>query len=208
MSGCHLPGGCVRLGFLLPEGPVRHLLPILLAMLQSCGSDASPKPVPMDSGTTLGECPAAGQALARTLSPADDIPGEVAVGTAGDFILQNEQAAFVITRPDAASTYWYYGGAVADAVAMRGCAFDGEDKLDEVGVVLGELEITAFEQSVLRAFRAETVEVVSDGRDGSAAVVRATGTDDTHWLVEYTLMREALGSGGRAFSSAYGGNSS
>jgi len=128
----------------------------------------------------------------------------VAVGTTGDFILQNDQAAFVITRPDAASTYWYYGGAVADVVPMEGCAFAGEDKFDELGIVLGQLEITSFEESVLRAFRAETVEVLADGSDGEAAIVRAVGTDDTHWLVEYTLMREAVGSGGRPFNTGYG----
>ena len=51
---------------------------------------------------------------------------------------------------------------MADAVAMDGCAFDGEDKLDE-RIVLGELVITDFEESVLRAFRADTVEVLADG---------------------------------------------
>ncbi len=177
--------------------------PLLLA-LAACGTDPSKSSPDPDTGPTLQSCPSPGMALARTLTDDDDIPGETAVGVTGDYILQNELAAFVITRPDAGSTYWYYGGAIADAVAMEGCAFDGEDKLDEVGIVLGELELTAFQESVLRAFRATEVEVVADGSDGGPAIVRATGTDDTHWLVEYELMKEALNSGGREFSSPYG----
>ena len=88
-------------------------------VLASCKGDDPGKQRPMDSGTTLGDCPAPGMALARTLTDSEQLPGEVAVGATGDFILQNSQAAFVITRPDAGSTYWYYGGAVADAVAME-----------------------------------------------------------------------------------------
>ena len=189
-----------------PEVVLRPLLLVPAIALLSCrGTDETKTPsASPDTGGTVGVCPPPGGALAREMTTADQIPGETAVGTAGDFIVQNDVAAFVITRPDAGSTYWYYGGAVADAVAMDGCDFNGEDKLDELGIVLGELELTAFEESVLRAFRAESVTVLADGSDGEAAVVRATGTDATHWLVEYTLMKEALSSGGRALSSHYG----
>jgi len=168
---------------------------------------------PTDKGAELHEdsgeeavvdCPAPGNALARAMSAADVVPGETAVGTVGDLVLMNEQAAYVITGPDADTTYWYYGGVVADAVAMDGCDWAGEDKLDEVGLVLGAIELTDYASSVLRAFRAESVEVLADGSDGGPAIVRATGTDDTHWLVEYELIKSALSDGGRPFSEPYG----
>ena len=187
-----------------------HLLFALLAL--SCARDGDPKaaagatPDPDSGGDGPGvivDCPERGMSLAREMGDDDGFPGEVAVGEAGDLLLMNEHAAFVITAPDRGSTYYYYGGIVADAVAMDGCAFAGEDKLDEVGLVLGELDLADFSSSVLRAFKADTVEVISDGSDGSAAVVRATGSDATHWLVEYTLMEEALSGGGRELSGPY-----
>ena len=46
--------------------------------------------------------------------------------------------------------------------------------------------------------------MINDGSDGEAAVVRATGTDDRHWLVEYTLVGEAFSGGGRALSTPFG----
>ena len=180
-----------------------HLLGLALAM--GCGSDEAKKPGPADdSGDGVAGCPAPGHALARGMTAADVVPGETAVGGADDIILMNEQAAYVITAADADTTYWYYGGIVADAVAMDGCDWAGVDKLDEVGLVLGTLELTDYTNSVLRAFRADTVTVVSDGSDGGPAIVRATGTDDTHWLVEYELIKAAVSSGGRPFSDPYG----
>jgi len=86
---------------------------------------------------------------------------------------------------------------------MEGCE-PGEDKLDDVGIVLAEIDLGAVAQSTVRGFRADTVEVLQDGSDGQAAVVRATGTDDVHWLVEYTLIGEAMNDGGRPLSSPFG----
>lgn len=177
-------------------------IPVCLSL--ACGAPGKDLPGADTGPEGPADCPAPAQALARVMTAADVIPGETAVGTSGDYIIQNNVSAYVITRPGAGSTYWYYGGAVADAVAMDGCAYNGEDKLDEVGLVLGELELTAFETSVLRAFRADTVEVVADGTDGGPAIVRATGTDDRHWLVEYELMVEALYGEGRELSQPWG----
>ena len=185
---------------------MRRLLTLSLLSCAACGTTPTEKGDPgvlIEAAPPSPACGVEGFSSARTLTADDQIPGETAVGTEGDFILQNNVAAYVITRPDAASTYWYYGGAVADAVAMDGCAFAGEDKLDEVGLVLGELELTAFEESVLRGFRADRVRVLSDGSDGTTAVVRATGTDDFHWLVEYELMAESVGGEPRPFGVGY-----
>jgi hypothetical protein len=149
-------------------------------------------------------CPEAGYALAREIGVDAGLPGKVAVGRRGDLLLASEAAAFVITAPGTNSTYYYYGGVLADVVALEGCAPESEDKLDEVGLVLGELNLADFNQSVLRAFRGDRAEILSDGADGGPAIVRITGADDTHWLVEYELISAAVSEGGRPFSSGYG----
>ncbi|MFM2246590.1 MAG: hypothetical protein RL071_2664 [Pseudomonadota bacterium] len=191
---------------------MRRALPRLLLPLSllSCGGDA-PKGTPgsgadgADTAGAPGPCPPAGQALARVLTaPGPYLPGAVAVGTAGDLLLQNHRAAFVITAPDTQRTYYYYGGVLADAAPMDGCAFGGEDKLDEVAPVMGTLNLTDFGSSVLRGFRGTRAEVLADGADGGPAIVRVEGTDDIHWLVEYTLIGDKIQSGGRPVSSPYG----
>jgi hypothetical protein len=115
------------------------------------------------------------------------LPGEVAVGTRGDLLLANEHAAFVITAPGKQSTYYYYGGVPADAVAMAGCTPVSDDKLDELGVLVADINLVDPSASILRAFRGDAAEVVSDGSDGGLAHVRVTGGDATHWLLEYEL---------------------
>ncbi len=190
---------------------LRGLLPGLV-LLAGCAGEGDPKPeaVPVgpsapegDDQTQLRDCPEPGQALGRLLAPDERFPGEVAVGVSGDYLLANRSAAYVITAPDRGSTYWYYGGAVADAVAMDGCDYAGTDKLDELGIVIGQFNLADFTHSVLRAFRATEVAVVADGADGGPAIVRATGVDATHWLVEYELMKEALGGSPRPLSGPY-----
>ncbi len=148
-------------------------------------------------------CPTPGESLAREIGVDGFLPGKTAVGTRGDFLLANDRAALIVTDVEGQATYWYYGGAIADAVPMEGCE-PGEDKLDDLGFVLAEINLGAIEQSVVRGFRAESVEVLNDGSNGEAAIVRAIGTDDMHWLVEYTLIGDALNKGGRPLSEPFG----
>lgn len=168
----------------------------------------APPPTPGEGPFAEG-CPPPGGALARVIGVDDPLPGAVAVGRRGDLLLANERAAFVITQPfdgpqtEQGTTYAYYGGVVADAVAMDGCAVASEDGLDEVHLVLGTLDLANFERSVLRSFRGERATVLRDGSDGGAAVVRVEGTDATHWLVEGELLNAALGSG-RTASAPFG----
>ncbi len=182
---------------------------MLLLLALACGGDPAPAPNTDDAPPPSGEgvfaegCPVEGQALARRIGVDASLPGEVAVGTRGDLLLANQHAAFVVTDALEQSTYWYYGGALADAVPMEECV-PGTDRLDDLGLVLAEFDLLAIEQAVVRAFRADTVEVVSDGSDGGPAHVRASGTDDTHWLVEHTLINEAAGDGGRPPSGPLG----
>ena len=185
----------------------RIFVPLLL--LLACNKDdvqnGEGPALPVDYGEGLFSegCPTSEKALAREIGVSDTLPGKVAVGTEGDFLLANTHAAFVITDPVGQSTYWYYGGALADAAPMDGCNA-GEDKLDDLGFVLVEIDLLAVEQSEVRAFRAESVTVLNDGSDGQAAIIRAVGTDDFHWLVEYTLIRDATDQGGRPLSDPFG----
>ncbi|MFT5681700.1 MAG: hypothetical protein ACI8RZ_002606, partial [Myxococcota bacterium] len=125
--------------------------PILTALLLS-GCKDDPVPPGLEVGTGLFEegCPTAGGTLARRIEVEASLPGKVAVGTAGDYLLANEHAAFVITEPDKGSTYYYYGGIVADAVAMDGCEVVGDDRLDEIGLIVGNLDLTSIYSSILR----------------------------------------------------------
>ncbi len=145
-----------------------------------------------------------GQATARAiLEPGVGFEGPDAVGGQGDYLLLSERAAFVISGPDREVTYYHYGGIPVDAVAVDGCVQASEDKLEEVGLVLGKFDIDEFSQSVLRGFRGRTASVVNDGSDGGAAIVRIIGDDAPYWLVEYTLIASA-GDGTRGLSDDFG----
>lgn len=166
---------------------------LAFVLLAACGRS---EPEAEGMGLFSEGCPAEGASLARVIGVDATLPGEVAVGTRGDVLLANDQVAVVITAPEKGSTYWYYGGIIADAVAMNGCAPATEDKFDELVLVVGDLDFGNINNSVLRGFRAEAVEVLADGSDGRAAVVRATGADDMHWLVDNELQKDAVTGGG------------
>jgi len=184
--------------------PFRSLT-FLAVLLAGCRDDPAPEPI-----TEIGEgifaegCPRSDAALARQIGVEASLPGKVAVGTSGDYLLANEHAAFVVTEPDKGSTYYYYGGIIADAVAMDGCTVLGDDRLDEVALVVGQLDIANIYASVLRGFRGTEVEILSDGSDGGPATVRVHGVDDSFWLVEYELILAAMGDAGRPLSEPLG----
>lgn len=148
----------------------------------------------LDQPTVFGlGCAPAGRSAASVIPDgAPKLSGYSALGGPGDVVLYNGTAAFVFQRVDTAPrTYWYYGGQPIDAVAIANCAQDGPERFDEMGFILGKARLDSFEQSVLRGFKAERLEVLSDGSDGGAARVRATGTDDFFWLIELELIERA-----------------
>ncbi len=165
-------------------------------LLAACKPDEAP--IVDEPGTCLAE-----RASARPFDPAMAVPGDVAVGRNGDVVLDNTRARFVITAPDQGSTYYHYGGIVADAVPLSDCEPIGEDLLDEVGLILGSVDVANPSASILRAFQATSLTIESDGSDGGPAVVRATGTDAPYWLVEYELVRSGVSSGGRPVSGPW-----
>jgi len=93
------------------------------------------------------------------------IGGPKAMGRVGDFMLVNTKVRFVIAAAGRTRAWFPVGGGILDADRVRDGA--GEDRLQEMTTRLG----------AIRVLFAETVEVVNDGADGKAAVVRVTGYD-------------------------------
>jgi len=87
------------------------------------------------------------------------------------------------------NTYYYYGGILVDAVALNGCTQAGPEQFEELGLMMGTLDTVDPLLSSLRAFRGDWGEVINDGSDGQAAVVRVHGADDFFWLVELELIK-------------------
>ena len=180
----------------MPTMP-RTVLPLLL--LVACTSST-----PIQKVKT---CQNEGQALARAITEDKEIllEGPHAIGGQGDYILQNDLAAFIIQGVDRGISYYHYGGIAVDAVAMDRCTQISPDQFEEAGLLLGNLELGTPYNSSIRAFRAQSVEVLNDGTDGKAAIVRAIGVDDYYWLVEYTLVELAFKDGAdRPLSDPYG----
>ncbi|MAD59926.1 MAG: hypothetical protein CMH49_00230, partial [Myxococcales bacterium] len=152
--------------------------------------------------STLGEgifragCPKVGFSHARVLQGPSLIKGEAVIADTGDLILMNNRVAYVIQNPSQDSrTWWYYGGQIVDAVPLRNCQQAEEDRLNSLGIVIGEGEITAIDQAVMRAFKGERAEIIHNGDGGGEVRVRVYGIDAPMWLVEAELMSMALKAG-------------
>jgi len=172
-----------------------------LALLSGC-----PQVAPVDAGPFAIGCPEPGAALAGLL-PHDPYvaTGPDSLARAGDAVLMNGRAAFVIGAPDPVRTWYPYGGVPLDALTLTACRPSSDDHLGELGVLIGRVDLEDFDASTLRMFRGDALEVVSDGSDGGAAVVEVHGTDDRFWLVEQELIKSAYERGGvKPLSEPYG----
>lgn len=137
-------------------------------------------------------CPVPGKATAKVIKTAyTRMEGVDAISTAGDLLLMNEHAAFVIEAPGKSNAYYLYGGIPVDAVALNGCAQAGPERFGELGIMMGTLNPDIY-KSTLRSFKGESAEVVSDGADGGPAVVKVAGVDETFWLLELELLRQLV----------------
>lgn len=164
---------------------------------QDLTPDLSPPVNPLDD--RMGEgifsegCPKNGFAHARVLTSPPDIAGASSIAEEGDILLMNGRAAFIIQSTDRPSrTWWYYGGQVIDAVPLEGCNQAAPDRLDSLGIVIGQGQIIALDQAVMRAFSGDRVEIIQDGTEGGAAKVRVYGHDAPMWLVEAELQSQAI----------------
>lgn len=177
----------------------------LAALLSACGGS---EPAATDSNQAQGEdaraqqaaaavvadyCAAPGTALARPITDPDfALAGPNAIAGPGDFVLASSKALFVINGTGVQKTYYHYPGILVDAVAMAGCAQQSQEHFFELPLMIGKLNPATPSQSTFRAFQAQSIAVINDGSNGEAAIVRASGGDSFYWLLELTLMGEAV----------------
>lgn len=131
-----------------------------------------PTPEPVFMGADPAEPADAGTARAGVIRDGEAgdraVPeGMAAEGKAGDLVLWNDRARFVVQGAYPSHGYVDVGGVIIDADIVRPEGQLGRDAIDDMVLSFG----------VGRIVDAHTVEVVNDGTDGNAAVVRAIGTD-------------------------------
>ena len=152
----------------------RHLS--LLALIGTLGLTACPPGDDSGSGEPPGDPPDLTLPLdpdqARAGQLADDDIGAFVGGTsaeaqAGDWLLYNDRARFVVRglRPG----HWYVGepGSLVDVDVVRPAGQPDRDGLDELLTMAG----------FGRLFVADHIEVINDGQDGGSAIIEATGSD-------------------------------
>jgi hypothetical protein len=114
--------------------------------------------------------------LTRRLGPDEVLAGVVhdegalfggvsAEGEAGDVKIYNNRVRFIIQSVRESGYYVPYGGGILDADIVRGFGQTGQDMIDEATVMVG----------FGRLLQAETVEIINDGTNGQAAMVRVRG---------------------------------
>ena len=115
-----------------------------------------------DVSEVLGE----GEVRAGIVADGNALFGGVsAEGREGDFKIYNDRVQFIIQSDRDGDYYETYGGGVIDADIVRPEGQPGRDMVDELWVMVG----------LGRIVDPTSVEVISDGTDGNAAVVRVTG---------------------------------
>lgn len=169
----------------------------------AAGADDAKADTQSDTSTPakqLSFCAPVGKAAVRQLKAGEALQGPAALGTEGDWVLANDRAAFVVQKPGGKNSYYYYGGLPIDAAPLRregaGCVQAGPETFGELALAVGTLNPADFPQSVLRGFAGESAEIVADGSDGQAAVLRIWGSDQIFWLVEMELILRAHAAGG------------
>ncbi|GAB4294157.1 MAG: hypothetical protein Kow0090_08740 [Myxococcota bacterium] len=157
-------------------------------------------------GIFSGGCPVEGKATATVIAGSEmRMEGPDAIGTEGDILIYNSRAAFIVENIEHRNAYYPYGGVLVDAAAVEGCGQASPEQFQELGFFAGALNISEYNLSIIRCFKGESLEIINDGSDGKAAVVRATGVDDYYWTVELQLIRDTAVSGNKkALSESFG----
>ncbi|UCD85847.1 MAG: CehA/McbA family metallohydrolase [Deltaproteobacteria bacterium] len=162
---------------------------LALLLVSGCSKELALEFKGTGEGLFVDGCPVPGKSIAKLITnPELRMEGPDALGGQGDYLLMNEHAAFIIQGVDHIKTYYYYGGTPIDAVALEGCSQAGPERFEEMGLAVGLFDLNNPLDATLRAFRGYSVEVINDGSDGQAAVVRVYGTDDFFWLIELELI--------------------
>lgn len=146
-----------------------RLLPTL-SLATACSSGLPPGvTATFDSdavGLDVSERLGPGEVRAGVVRDGEALFGGVsAEGAVGDLKLYNDRVQFIIQGVRDSSYYEIYGGGLIDADVVRPEGEPGRDVLDELSPMVG----------LGRLIDPESVQVVADGSDGQAAVVRVTG---------------------------------
>ncbi len=122
------------------------------------------------SGSNGAANPAPGAARAeafRISSESDLIGGPAAIAGLGDWMIRNDRIRVIVE--DAGPSIGFvgaFGGGILDADLVRGADEPGNDRITQT-----------FPVFLPRGAEAERIEIVADGSDGGAAVLRVTGHD-------------------------------
>lgn len=155
----------------------------LLLVLVSCSKDKEEEVDTSEAAADLTETLTAGEVRAGLVTDENALFGGIsAEGQAGDFKIYNDRVQFIIQSERAGDYYVEYPGSVIDADIVRSANQPGQDLIDDAGTMVG----------LGRMFDADSVEVVSDGADGTAAIVRAKGHLSPLMLLTGTLESDGL----------------
>ena len=161
-----------------PTPPATHTAtPVEPSATATPSVSATPTITPSVTATS------APRAVARRITDsADLITGPLADGQIGDYLLANEVARFIIQDAPQRDLYSVgtYGGNLIDAELI------GHPGLDNF------LEIQPAVQ-IETVINAQTVEIVNDGADGQAAIIRTCGPDDVLDFVNPSTIIEDIG---------------
>lgn len=149
---------------------------VLVAVAIGCSSDddsSGPRPTPT---------PIDGARAFEISDEADLLSGPLAHGRVGDYMLANSVARFVIQAPAQRDMYSVgpFGGNIIDAELVES---PGTDNFLEIQPAV----------NVETVINAQTLEVVNDGTDGEAAIIRTCGPDDTLDFVNPSTIIEDIG---------------
>ena len=148
----------------------------------------TPTPTPAPQPTTpapldVSERLAPGEVRAGVIADGTALFGGVsAEGRPGDVKIYNDRVQFVVQGVGDSSYYLSDGGTVIDADIVRPEGELGRDLVDEWAPMYG----------LGRVMGAESVEVVADGSDGQAAIVRVSGYEAPLGLLEGALEAEGF----------------
>lgn len=146
---------------------------VVLALACREEPEVTPPP-PLDLAQPLGPGEVRGGVL---LDESPLFGGISAEARPGDVLLYNDRARFVIQSPREGNYYVLEGGGVIDADIVRPSGQPGRDAVEEWSTMFG----------LGRLLIPESLEILSDGQDGSPASVRVSGYEGPLHLIEGTL---------------------
>lgn len=145
-----------------------------VAVLATCTEEVAeppPEPLPLNQRLAPGEVRAGVIVEAAAL-----LTGPTAKGRVGDYKLYNDQVAFIIAAAGRAAGFNPHGGTIVDADLIRQ---EGEAGHSTFGEVIVGVDLSVIEPS--------SVEVISDGADGTEARIRVRGAEGPLPLIDVIL---------------------